>query len=258
MLATLICVVVVLYIAQRQILFPAPSMTPPADLGFDTELIRLPLGNAILMMPESLENPAPLIVFAHGNAEVAHLWIEEFRFFQRQGVAVLLLEYPGYAGSPGSPSAESILAASLDSLDTVLTRREIDESRVVLYGRSLGTGVVCAMSVQRPVSALILESPLVSLHQLVTEKSMPAFLLRDELDCQSPVASFEGPVFLYHGFRDQVIPHHHSDQLAELTTRATVVKRECSHNDCPRPWSEIYAFLSEIDGFYPMVSSTFR
>ena len=153
LLIATVVIIAALYFGQRKILFPAPGDGRPLTLPADVELIETHVGYGLLAQPLSGDGPAPLIVFAHGNGEVAHWWLETFRHFREQGFAILLLEYPGYAGAPGSPSAHSIENAALEALDLVVTRADINPDRVIVYGRSIGSGVACILAKKRPVAA---------------------------------------------------------------------------------------------------------
>lgn len=232
-----------LYLGQRKILFPAPGEARPLSLPAGVEFIETRIGYGLLARSLGTTEPAPLIVFAHGNGELAHWWLESFRHFRELGFAILLLEYPGYAGAPGSPSAASIEESALEALDQVKDRQDIDEQRIIVYGRSIGSGVACLLAEKRQVSALVLESAFSSLHALVKEHGYPAFLLRDRFNNDEIVANLDVPVFLYHGARDRIIPFSHSQQLADLAKNATLVEVNCGHNDCPRPWVELTEFL---------------
>ncbi|MEM7359643.1 MAG: alpha/beta hydrolase [Pseudomonadota bacterium] len=232
-----------LYFGQRKILFPAPGDGRPLALPADVELIEARVGYGLLAKPLDGEGPAPLIVFAHGNGEVAHWWLEAFRHFRELGFAILLLEYPGYAGAPGSPTAASIEESALQALDLVSKRQDIDEQRIIAYGRSIGSGVACLLAAKRPVAALVLESAFSSLRSLVKEHGYPAFLLRDQFDNDQIVPELDIPVFLYHGRNDKLIPFSHTQRLAELAKRARLVEVNCGHNNCPRPWPQLTQFL---------------
>ena len=39
--------------------------------------------------------PAPAVIFGHGNGELIDFWPEELQKFNRLGVAVMMVEYPG-------------------------------------------------------------------------------------------------------------------------------------------------------------------
>ncbi len=234
----------VLYFGQRWLLFPAPNvgLAPIRDSG--VEVIELELGRALLALPlTQSERPAPLLVFAHGNAEVAQWSLEPFLIFRRAGFALLLLEYPGYGGAPGRPSSESLNRAALLALDSVAERPELDLERLVVYGRSIGSGVACHVATEREVAAVVLESPFSSLESLVAEKGLPAFLLRDSFDNVAAISELEAPLFLYHGTQDTLISVSHSETLAEKAADVTFLTADCGHNDCPRPWPQLLDFF---------------
>lgn len=239
-----------LYIGQRKLIFPAPyAATLPAPLEDGVEIVDLPVGSALLALPTIPEAHAPLLVFAHGNAELAHWNLNSFRYFRERGVAVLLLEYPGYGGAPGQPTAESIVEAGLLAVDRVAERSDIDMDRVVVYGRSVGSGVASRIALERDVMGVVLESPFTSLTAIAAEKGFPAFLLQDELDNASALSELEVPVLLYHGTRDSIVPIAHSEALAAMAKNATLLKADCGHNDCPRPWPALMQFFESIGMF---------
>ncbi len=228
------------FFGQRSLIFPVPDGQAPSSLPERVELIDLDIGRAYLALPLNQSAPAaPLLVFAHGNAELAHWSIESFNYFRELGIAVLLLEYPGYAGTAGKPSEESIVRSGLLAMDEVTARDDIDDQQIVMYGRSIGGGVAAQLATQREVAALVLESSFTSLNDIVRESGFPTFLLRDEFDNADAVARLDIPILLYHGSRDRIIPIAHSEKLAELANDATLLKANCGHNDCPRPWLQI-------------------
>ena len=86
-----------LYLAQRSLLFPAPAYRHGAAPG-RAEIVRLPLGGgeaqALFLAPAALfKGPAPLLIFMHGNGELADQWLPDFEEVTTWGVAALLLEY---------------------------------------------------------------------------------------------------------------------------------------------------------------------
>ncbi len=239
-------VLLLLFVFQRQLIFPIPNGRLPAVLPEGVTTLALAQGHALLMEARTAAaGPQPLLVFAHGNAELAHWSIEPMAYFTERGFHVLLLEYPGYAGSNGKPGRASIEAAALAAFDQAVAMPGIDAGRVVVYGRSIGGGAAALLAAQRDVAALVLESSFTSLTQLVYEKRMPGFLLRDRFDNEEIVAGLQVPVFLYHGTQDTLIPVAHSVQLHAVAPDAVLVTAPCGHNDCPRPWVPLMQFLQQ-------------
>ncbi|MEM7082483.1 MAG: alpha/beta hydrolase [Pseudomonadota bacterium] len=236
------------YFSQRSMIFPAPSVELPSPLPPGVEKVPLKQGYALLLTPTRTQTePSPLLIYTHGNAGAAIWSVNRVRTLRDAGLFVLLIEYPGYAGAPGKPSLTSIRATMLEAYDVVTARADIDANRVVAHGRSIGGGAVSLLAAERPVMALGFESTFTSLADLVAEKGMPSFLLRDRFDNSSTVDTIDVPVFVYHGTQDTLIPIEHGRRLHAIATRSVFVEARCGHNDCPPPWSEFLDYLADQD-----------
>jgi alpha-beta hydrolase superfamily lysophospholipase len=180
--------------------------------------------------------PAPLVIFAHGNGELIEDWPEVLDPYRRMGMHLLLPEYRGYGRSAGAPSERAIVDDYIRFHDLVMARPDVDSRRVVLHGRSLGGGVVCALARQRPPTALVLESTFTSVPDVARKWLVPSSLIEDRFDSASVVATLEAPVPFAHGL-----------QLSKLAKRGRLVRYECDHNDLPRHqdgyWAELRQFL---------------
>jgi len=239
----------VLYLSQRSLLFPVPPYSPSANLG-RAEIVRLPIGGgeaqALFLPPlASLEGPAPLLIFMHGNAEFADQWVAEFEAVTAWGIGALLLEYPGYGRSAGRPSERSINEAANAAYDWAQSDPRIASKRIVPYGRSLGGGPAARLAVAREAPALILESAFTSVADFAAQFLAPAFLVRDRFDSLTTLSSYRGPLLVVHGSRDQIVPIAHGRALAAAVAGARFLEMPCGHNDCARPWHLIRIFLED-------------
>jgi len=247
-----------LYLAQRSLLFPVPAYRPDADPG-RAEIVRLPLdgGEAqalFLAPPARFEGPTPLLIFMHGNGELADHWLPDFEEVTAWGVGALLLEYPGYGRSAGRPSEQSINEAARAAYDWAQGDARIDSKRIVPYGRSLGGGPAVRLAVDREVPALILESAFTSVADFAAQFLAPAFLVRDRFDSLTTLSSYRGPLLVVHGSRDQIVPIAHGRALAAAVPGAKLFELPCGHNDCARPWPLVMSFL-EQNGLLPASSA---
>ena len=241
-----------LFLVQRSVVFPAPIAADGGDRPADAEQLwfDLPSGRAeawFLPARGVLEGPRPLLIFAHGNAELIDHWPAEFDEPRAWGLSVLLVEYPGYGRSPGRASQESVTQAVLSAHDWALKDRRVDFRRIVGYGRSLGGGAVCALARERPLAALVLESTFASARRMARRFGLPGFLVRDPFDNRAVVASFRGPLLIVHGEHDDIIPPSHARELHRSAPTSTLQWSRCGHNDCPRPWPALRRFLRESD-----------
>ncbi len=178
----------VLFLVQRSLLFPIPASAPDgsgslARRSCESQAVATEV-SALFLAPRPAAGPAPLIVFMHGNAELADDWIPEFDPPRTWGVGVLLVEYPGYGRAPGAPSEKSITEAVQAAYDWAAADPRIDSSRIVAYGRSLGGAAAARLAVDRKVAALILESAFTSVADFAAR--FPVALVPDPRSLRQP------------------------------------------------------------------------
>jgi hypothetical protein len=242
-------------VTQRRLLFPAPIIAGGALAAPDPDVTRIWLGSegaqaeAFYLPPHrASERPGPLVLYAHGNGELIDYWVREFDVPRAWGASILLVEYPGYGRSPGKPSQSSITRVLVSAYDWAASQPQIDRERIIGYGRSLGGGAICALALQRPLAALVLESTFTSVKAMARELyGVPGLLVRDPFDNLESVRAFRGPILLLHGERDAAIPVDHARRLHAAAPDSELHLMACGHNDCPRPWATLSGFLGRHD-----------
>jgi len=243
---------------QRDIIFPR-HYAPPDPTCFvrvpDLERLWLDLDGgerveAFFLAARNITRPAPAVIFAHGNAELIDYWADAFEPWRQLGVHVLLPEYRGYGRSGGEPGEDVIREDFVAFYDRLVARPEVDASRIILHGRSLGGGAVCGLASQRPAAALILQSTFTSITALARAMMVPGFVMVDKFDSLSVVQRFEGPVLVAHGTADEFIPFAHAEALAKAARQGQLITWSCGHNDSPPPnqaawWRDLRRFVEE-------------
>jgi len=231
-----------LFLAQRRLMFPRHLARPPS-MGVipasGIEKLRVPFSGGDVeawFLPPGLLQPgdrAPVVIFAHGNAEVIDYLPEEFEWMRELGMGVLLVEFPGYGRSQGSPSQASITEAFVSGYDMLAQRSDVDKNRIVLMGRSVGGGAVCALAEKRPAAAIVLMSTFTSARVFSTAYFAPGFLVLDPFDNLSAIQHYSNPVLIFHGVNDEIIPFSHARALAGAAPRGNLIDYTCGHNDFP-------------------------
>jgi fermentation-respiration switch protein FrsA (DUF1100 family) len=243
------------FFMQRPVLFPVSHIPVPDQPEFTDSTVEIQWIETADFKIESWylppqagasSPPYPLIIFAHGNAELIDYALPEMEPYTRLGFGVLLVEYPGYGRSTGSPSQKSITRAMIAAYDQVIQRPDIDKTRIILFGRSLGGGAVCQLAASRNSAALILVSTFTGVTSFTSSYLIPAFVVRDPFDNLSIVHSYDRPILFFHGTYDDIIPYTHGVKLAEAAQKGTLITYECGHNDLP-PDREQY--VKDIIGF---------
>lgn len=259
-LARIALVLVVAYVAYGALMFALQRsvLFPGRRVGGDAPTVTLPPGVQGVWLSTAvgrveawfLPGPAvtgPAFIFAHGNAEQIDDWPMSMSGAASLGASVLMVEYPGYGRSEGDPSEASIRETMLAAHDWLRARPEVDPTRIVGFGRSLGTGAVCTLVGQRALAALVLQSGFTSVRAFAHERFLPGFLVRDPFDNAAALARYDGPVLVIHGKHDDVIPYAHGRGLAAAARQAKLLTYACAHNDCPPDlggmWRDVAEFL---------------
>ena len=247
-----------LFAFQRQVLFPgqrlaAPPTPSPRDADHIWLVVEGGTTEAWLLRPDSQpgHRPMPALMFFHGNYELIDHWLHDFDALRAMGMAVLLVEYPGYGRSEGRPSKSSLIATAVAAYDSLIARPDIARGRIVVYGRSVGGGPASELAARRPVKTLILQSTFSSIAALASDFFIPRFLIRDPFDNEAILADLDIPVLVVHGRNDGEIAPWHAERLAAASDRVTLRWYDCTHDDCPPDWpvfwDEVKSFL-EVNG----------
>ena len=233
---------------QRGVMFPAPPARPlSGNRGVEPVVIDRASGGyqALLLPPhDAAQTRSPVVIFAHGNGELADDWIDEFEPMRDWGWAVLLLEYPGYGGSPGTPSESSIRDAALAVFDWAAADPRVDATRMVAL-RPLHRWRAAASRLPRPGRSRPSSSSPRSPAPVRWRRDMasPAGWCATLFDNLEALGGYRGPLLVIHGSDDRLIPISEGQALAAAVPSAEFHALPCGHNDCPRPWGLIRAFL---------------
>jgi fermentation-respiration switch protein FrsA (DUF1100 family) len=235
---------------QKFVTFPRahPSVQQPAALAaahgealwFDIDGARV----EAWYLPAPGDKPAPLIIHAHGNGELIDIQTRSVEALRAAGIAVLLVEYPGYGRSDGDPSEKTVTDTLVAAYDWAKGDARIDATRIVGYGRSLGGGAMAQLAARRPMAALVLESTFASIGDMVRAKGIPGWLVVNEFDTRAVLSKYPGPVLILHGTRDTTFPVAHAHALRAASRNAALHLQECDHNDCPPQWELVLSFLA--------------
>lgn len=233
----------VLHRFARSMIYPGSPVTfpPAADIARRLPGARLidyqsADGNALrgALVPAA-EPDAPVALYFHGNAESAAQNLPFAADLAGRGITVFLAEYRGYAGLPGSPTEDGLYADGEAAIDTVLETGAKPE-RLVLIGRSLGSGVATELAVRRPCALLVLISPYTSMVDMGRGIAGPvaSMAVPDRYDNLDKIGRVRCPVVILHGARDEVVPVEMGRALAAAGEGVAYVEvPEASHNLFP-------------------------
>ena len=200
-----------------------------------------------------LPNPLATItvLYAHGNAEdLGHIapFLEELR---HAGFAVLAFDYRGYGSSTGGPASAAGATRDMETMYRhAVNTLKIPPSRLILYGRSVGSGPATDLAARVPIGGLVLESAFVSAFRVLTRVSLLPF---DRFHNLGHIRRVRAPVLVIHGTDDEVIPASHGRRLYEAASqpKQALWIDGAHHNDVPlvggaRYWSALATFGRQV------------
>ncbi|HVT89602.1 MAG TPA: alpha/beta hydrolase [Tepidisphaeraceae bacterium] len=245
-------VMLVISMLQELLIFPGHSsqgqkyaqITPSAD----SELVPLDTSNGdriFVLFGKAMNadgsirddtSRAPTIIMFYGNAMTLSDIIGLCRSWRKLGANVIGVEFPGYGMSSGKPGEQSFYAAADAAWEYLAKRPDIDPSKIIPAGLSIGTGVAVELAARKPAAGLILLAPFTRMidlaHDVLPWLPISTFL-RHHFDNQSKMADLKMPILIVHGNHDSIIPTDMSRRLASAATRAQVtsVFLDSDHND---------------------------
>ena len=200
-----------------------------------------------------LPNPraAVTVLYAHGNAEDLGQLVPYLEELRRTGFAVLAFDYRGYGMSTGSPPSAKGATSDMEAVYRHAVKTlAIPPSRIVLFGRSVGSGPATDLASRVPIGGLVLESAFVSAFRVLTRVSLLPF---DRFHNLRHIRRVRAPVLVIHGTADEVIPVSHGRLLYEAAgqPRQALWIDGAHHNDVPfvagaRYWSALAAFGRQV------------
>jgi pimeloyl-ACP methyl ester carboxylesterase len=165
------------------------------------------------------------------------------------GTGWLLVDYRGYGSSAGAPSEEAFTADAVRWYD--YAKGKLGAQRVVLFGRSLGSGVAVHLAAARAVDGVVLVTPYDSLTSVARHHYpyLPvSWMLKHPFDSVGRAPAIAVPLLCLVAERDEVIPVVHSKRLYDAWKgpKRWVELRGAGHNstdDTPEFWQAIREFL---------------
>eukprot|EP00554_Chaetoceros_debilis_P015678 CAMPEP_0194116158 /NCGR_PEP_ID=MMETSP0150-20130528/25912_1 /TAXON_ID=122233 /ORGANISM="Chaetoceros debilis, Strain MM31A-1" /LENGTH=278 /DNA_ID=CAMNT_0038806815 /DNA_START=193 /DNA_END=1030 /DNA_ORIENTATION=- len=195
----------------NSILFRPPEVTPlhPNNRFFLTNSY----GNRIPACFFRRIGASVTLLYSHANAEDLGLMFGWIKCLSRRlNVNVLAFDYTGYGESDGEPCEEACYADIDVAYEYLINVRKIDPSKIVLYGRSVGSGPATYLAAKLSdegveIGGLVLEASFKSVYRVVAD--FGCTVLGDKFPNIDRISSVRCPTMIIHGADDKTIPIEH-------------------------------------------------
>lgn len=216
---------------------------PFEELHFDT-----PDGGRINAIYFRVPNARGVVYYLKGNSRSIKGWGKFAKDFVSNGYEFLMMDYRGFGKSRGKRT-QALLFQDAQLLYDWL-KRQYAEAQIVVFGRSLGSGIASWVASKNRPRLLILDSPYFSFYHNIRRYIffLPVrWLIRYDLRTDQFLHSVECPVHIIHGKRDHLIPFHQSERLKALHPGKVHLHpvEKAHHNNLP-DFPEFYELLYDI------------
>jgi len=216
---------------------------PFEEVNFDMED-----GGRINGIHFKVPNAKGVVFYFKGNSRSIKGWGKFAKDFVSKGYDFFMIDYRGFGKSKGKRT-ENILYNDGQHVYKWLNK-QYDEKTIIIYGRSMGSGIATRIASWNEPRMLILDSPYYSFLKQVRRYGflLPIrWLLRYQILTYQFIKKVTCPVFIIHGRKDRLIPYKHSVELQKIQPATTKLYPidDGGHNNLP-DFAEYHEILYDI------------
>jgi len=231
-----------IYYGQNKILFHPQEITRQSQYSFPYPFkeVNLPYTQHsninIIQFTTNLPQPKGVVLYFHGNKENITHYAKAAPDFTSRGYEVWMIDYPGFGKSTGAFTEQQLYDWAL--VFYKLAQARFSKDSIIIYGRSMGTGIAAQLATLRDCKTLILESPYYSIPSLFSNW-LPVYPVYNMIKFKIPTWQYlkdiTNPVVIFHGTDDYTIPIRNSKKLIPYLkpTDVFVAIEGGHHNDLP-------------------------
>lgn len=220
------CLLLLLFMAQRSLIYhPSRAMPMPASYGVpELSVVEVPTSDKLKLHAWWRPPIGPdkaTIIYLHGNAGHLGNRASKVRPYIDNGYGVLMVSYRYNAGAGGQANETGLYQDGMAAYNFAI-RQGIPANRIVMYGESLGSGIVTKVASENPVGAVILEAPYSSIADVAQTHYWYApvrWLLLDRFPSIERIKRVAAPLLILHGEADGVIPPRFGRMMFEAAVQ---------------------------------------
>lgn len=231
---------ITLYYLQEKILFHPKTLESDHKFSFQLpfEEVTIPFNSDDTMsMIRFFPNDSVrkgVVLYYHGNKDNVEHYAEYADNFTSNGYEVWMEDYPGYGKSRGERTEQKIYEQALQVRKMAGTKYSSDS--IIIYGKSLGSGIASFVASRTSNKKLILETPYYSVPDLFNSYTYiyPAsYMSTYKFPTYKFLQDVTEPVTILQGTSDWIVPYRCAVKLKKVLKPADefIVLEGGSHND---------------------------
>lgn len=165
--------------------------------------------NAWILKPKETV-PTNTLLHFHGNAGFLVSQFKAISPLIKYGFQIFVFDYSGFGFSEGKSTRKNVLKDAHSALTYVKTISDMNDTKLVIYGQSLGGHLSAVVAEQREaeIDGLVIEGAFSSHKDIAAEMAgiFGRIFVREQYCAFKSIRNFKKPVLIIHSTEDKVIP----------------------------------------------------
>ena len=218
---------IVLYFFQERFLFHPEKLPKDFQFQYENQQVKeynLEIKDGVVIngLHFKAENSKGVVYYLKGNSKSIKGWGKFAVDFTLHGYDVIMIDYRGFGKSTGKMSQESMKKDALLVYDKL--KEVVKEENIIVYGRSLGTGLATKVASMNNPKMLVLACPYFSMSKNV-KRYLPfiplGLVMRYQMPTYKWIKYVDCPIHIIHGTSDKVIKFTSSLRLSKMRPNLT-------------------------------------
>lgn len=225
LIITVIVISLIFYFFQEKFIFKPEKLSDDFKFEYENQEVEeynIQLNDKVTIngLHFKTKNPRGVVFYLKGNSKSIKGWGKFAIDFTNHGWDVLMIDYRGFGKSKGKRTQQT-MKEDVQAIYNII-KQKVDEKYIIVYGRSLGTGLATKLASVNNPRILILACPYYSMSNnakrylpfiplgLIMRYSMPTYKWIKYVKC---------PIKLIHGTNDRIIPMKSSVRLSRINPK---------------------------------------
>lgn len=197
-----------------------------------SEELKIPVNSedtiSLIKFHPSIDSPKGVVLYYHGNMKNVQHYAGYVDVFLQHGYEVWMGDYPGFGKTTGERTEVKMYEQSRIIYAMAAARYESDS--IIIYGKSLGTGIATYVASYAKAKNLVLETPYYSIPTLFAHYAFiyPVDAMTNyKIPTYQYIQEVKYPIIIFHGTGDDVIPYKNAKRLLpflKLTDRFITIE----------------------------------
>jgi alpha-beta hydrolase superfamily lysophospholipase len=158
-----------------------------------------------------------VVLYFHGNRKNIERYAPFASNFTKNNYEVWMMDYPGFGKSTGERTEQIIYDDAKELYK--MARARFSKDSLIIYGKSIGTGIASQLASVKDCKRLILETPYYSIEALFNRFAFiyPVSLMSNyHFPTHQYFEKIDAPITIFHGTDDGVVPYSNAKRLIKL------------------------------------------